>query len=408
MIILKRPELLAPAGDMEKLKFAFIYGADAVYLGGKQWGLRASAGNFTLEEIKEAVEFAHNLHKKLYVTVNILAHNEDLNGLAEYLEQLQAINVDGLIISDPGILAIARKVIPDMVLHLSTQANTTNWAAAEFWHGQGVNRIVLARELSLKEIKEIIQKVPIEIEVFVHGAMCMAYSGRCLLSNFLVGRGANQGECAHPCRYKYYLIEEKRPGQIMAIEEDNRGSYIFNSKDLCLLEYIPQLIDAGISSFKIEGRMKSVHYVATVVKAYRQAIDAYMADPSAYTFDKKLLDEVSKVSHREYTTGFYFNKITADDHNYQTSSYKRTHSFIGIVIGYDEAKKCLIVEQRNNFKKGDLVEFCPPKGDNQQVIINELYDEEWQLIDKAPHPQQVVYIPSGIKFPKYTLIRKEK
>ncbi len=407
-MILKRPELLAPAGDMEKLKFAFIYGADAVYLGGKQWGLRASAGNFTLEEIKEAVEFAHNLHKKLYVTVNILAHNEDLNGLAEYLEQLQAINVDGLIISDPGILAIARKVIPDMVLHLSTQANTTNWAAAEFWHGQGVNRIVLARELSLKEIKEIIQKVPIEIEVFVHGAMCMAYSGRCLLSNFLVGRGANQGECAHPCRYKYYLIEEKRPGQIMAIEEDNRGSYIFNSKDLCLLEYIPQLIDAGISSFKIEGRMKSVHYVATVVKAYRQAIDAYMADPSAYTFDKKLLDEVSKVSHREYTTGFYFNKITADDHNYQTSSYKRTHSFIGIVIGYDEAKKCLIVEQRNNFKKGDLVEFCPPKGDNQQVIINELYDEEWQLIDKAPHPQQVVYIPSGIKFPKYTLIRKEK
>jgi len=405
---LKKPELLAPAGDMEKLKFALLYGADAVYLGGKHFGLRASAGNFTLEEMKEAFDFAHLLGKKAYVTVNILAHNDDLKGLKEYLLNLEAIKADGIIVSDPGIIKIAGEVVPQLPIHLSTQANTTNWVAADFWKSCGVKRIVLARELSLVEIAEIKEKTDIEIETFVHGAMCMAYSGRCLLSNFLVGRGANQGECAHPCRYKYYLIEEKRPGQVMEIQEDMRGTYIFNSKDLCMLEHIPAMIKAGIDTFKIEGRMKSVYYVSTVVKAYRQAIDAYCQDPQAYTMDEKLIEEVSKVSHREYTTGFYFDKVTSDDHNFETSAYKHTYDFIGVVTGYDDSKKQLIVEQRNNFSLGDEVELCPPVGENEDMVINEMFDDKLEQIEKAPHPQQIVYIASSVSFPKYTLIRRKR
>ena len=405
---MKKPELLAPAGDMEKLKFALLYGADAVYLGGKHFGLRASAGNFTLEEMKEAFDFAHLLGKKAYVTVNILAHNDDLKGLKEYLLNLEAIKADGIIVSDPGIIKIAGEVVPQLPIHLSTQANTTNWVAADFWKSCGVKRIVLARELSLVEIAEIKEKTDIEIETFVHGAMCMAYSGRCLLSNFLVGRGANQGECAHPCRYKYYLIEEKRPGQVMEIQEDMRGTYIFNSKDLCMLEHIPAMIKAGIDTFKIEGRMKSVYYVSTVVKAYRQAIDAYCQDPQAYTMDEKLIEEVSKVSHREYTTGFYFDKVTSDDHNFETSAYKHTYDFIGVVTGYDDSKKQLIVEQRNNFSLGDEVELCPPVGENEDMVINEMFDDKLEQIEKAPHPQQIVYIASSVSFPKYTLIRRKR
>lgn len=405
---MNKPELLAPAGDMEKLKFALLYGADAVYLGGKQLGLRASAGNFTLEEMKEAVDYTHSFSKKIYVTVNILAHNDDLEGIEEYLLKLEVINADGIIVSDPGIVKIAREIVPQLPIHLSTQANTTNWAAADFWKGYGIKRIVFARELSLAEIAKIKQKVDIETEAFIHGAMCMAYSGRCLLSNFLVGRGANQGECAHPCRYKYHLMEEKRPGQVMEIQEDARGSYIFNSKDLCMLEYIPAMVKAGINSLKIEGRMKSIHYVATVVKAYRQAIDSYFQSPETYTLDEKLLEEVGKVSHREYTTGFYFNKITSDDHNFETSAYKHTYDFIGIVIGYDVSKRQLIVEQRNNFRVGDKIEFCPPKGENKEMIINAMFDDKLEKIEKAPHPQQLVYIASPVSFPKYTLIRRRR
>ena len=409
---MKKPELLAPAGDMEKLKFALLYGADAVYLGGKHFGLRASAGNFTLEEMKEALEYTHSLGKKVYVTVNILAHNDDLEGLEEYLLSLEAMKADGIIVSDPGIVKIAVEIVPQLPIHLSTQANTTNWAAADFWKSCGVKRIVLARELSLAEIAEIKEKTNIEIETFVHGAMCMAYSGRCLLSNFLVGRGANQGECAHPCRYKYYLIEEKRPEQPMEIEEDERGTYIFNSKDLCMLEHIPAMVKAGIDSFKIEGRMKSVYYVSTVVKAYRQAIDAYFQNPQTYTLDEKIFGEVAKVSHREYTTGFYFDKITSEDHNFETSAYKHTYDFIGIVMGYDDTKKQLIVEQRNNFGVGDEVELCPPEGENKKMVINEMFDDKLEKIEKAPHPQQQVYITLPGSFPeytpKYTLIRRKR
>ena len=405
---MKKPELLAPAGDMEKLKFALLYGADAVYLGGKHFGLRASAGNFTLEEMKEALGFAHSLGKKGYVTVNILAHNNDLEGLEEYLLNLEAIKVDGIIVSDPGIVKIAGEVVPQLPIHLSTQANTTNWVAADFWKSCGVKRIVLARELSLAEIAEIKEKTNIDIEAFVHGAMCMAYSGRCLLSNFLVGRGANQGECAHPCRYKYYLIEEKRPEQVIEIQEDMKGTYIFNSKDLCMLEHIPAMVKAGIDSFKIEGRMKSIYYVSTVVKAYRQAIDAYFQNPQTYSLDEKLLEEVGKVSHREYTTGFYFDKVTSDDHNFETSAYKHTYDFIGIVTGYDDTKKQLIVEQRNNFGVGDKVEFCPPVGENKEMVVNEMFDDKLEKIEKAPHPQQLVYITSPVSFPKYTLMRRKR
>lgn len=405
---MKKPELLAPAGDMEKLKFALLYGADAVYLSGKKLGLRAFAGNFSLKEMQEAADYTHSFGKKIYVTVNVFAHNDDLEGLEKYLLYLKAIKVDAIIVSDPGIIKIAREVVPELPIHLSTQANTTNWAAADFWKDFGINRIVLARELTLAEMKEIKKKTNVEIEAFVHGAMCMAYSGRCLLSNFLVNRGANQGECAHPCRYKYYFIEEKRPEQVMEIQEDDRGSYIFNSKDLCMLEHIPAMIEAGIDSFKIEGRMKSVHYVATVVKSYRQAIDSYFKNPETYTMDKNLFEELSKVSHREYTTGFYFNRITSNDHNFETSAYKQTYDFIGIVVGYDFSKEKLIIEQRNHFCVGDKIEFCPPEGENKEIIINEMFDEKLEKIDKAPHPQQLVYITTQLIFPQYTIIRRRR
>lgn len=405
---MNKPELLAPAGDMEKLKFALQFGADAVYLGGKNWGLRAYAGNFTMEEISEAVMYSHSMNKKVYVTVNIFAHNQDLVGLNDYLLSLHKENVDGIIVSDPGIIRIAKETVPELPIHLSTQENTTNWSSAQFWKEYGVKRIVLARELSLKEIKEIKQKVGVEIEAFVHGAMCMAYSGRCLLSNYLVGRGANQGECAHPCRYKYYLIEEKRPDQMIGIEEDERGSYIFNSKDLCLIEHIPELINSGIDSFKIEGRMKSVHYVTTVVKAYRQAIDDYVENPNNYKFNEQLLNEVSKVSHREYTTGFYFDKITNNDHNYRTSKYKRTYDFIGIVNEYDAELNQLIIEQRNHFGIGDLIELCPPAGENKSLLVQEMFNEDGENITKAPHPQQIVKVTCADPMPRFTIIRRAK
>ncbi|KUO50666.1 MAG: peptidase U32 [Desulfitibacter sp. BRH_c19] len=405
---MKKPELLAPAGDMEKLKFALLYGADAVYLAGKQLGLRASAGNFTPGEMQEGVNYAHSLDKKVYVTVNILAHNDDLEGLEAYLQSLDAMKVDGIIVSDLGIVKIAREIAPQLPIHLSTQANTTNWAAAEFWKSYGIKRIVLARELSLKEITEITTKVDIDIETFIHGAMCMAYSGRCLLSNFLVGRGANQGECAQPCRYKYYLVEDKRKDRVMEIQEDTRGSYIFNSKDLCMLAHIPEMINAGIKSLKIEGRMKSVHYVATVVKAYRMAIDSYFQNPQEYIFDRSLLEEVTKVSHREYTTGFYFKKISSEDHNYNTSTYKHNYDFIGIVLGYDNADGMIIVEQRNNFGVGETVEFCPPQGASLEITVTEMYDRNKEKIEKAPHPQQLVYITWPRAYPENTLIRRRK
>jgi len=404
----KKVELLAPAGDLEKLKAAIIYGADAVYLGGKEYGLRAFAGNFTLAEIREGVEFAHRHQAKVYVTVNIFPHNNDLVGLGEYLRELENSKVDGVIFADVGVWQISQEINSNLNLHLSTQANTTNWASVQFWESQGVERIVLARELSWEEIKEIRQKVQLELEVFVHGAMCISYSGRCLLSNYMVGRDANQGECAQPCRWNYALVEQKRPGQYYPIFEDERGSYIFNSQDLCLIRQLPKLIAAGVNSLKIEGRMKSVHYVATVVQAYRKAIDAYYADPQGYIFDERWYEEILKVSHRDYTTGFLFGKPQPEAHNYENSDYLRYYDFVGLVQAYDPVSELATVEQRNNFRVGDEVEIVGPQTELFTQRLEMMTDEEGQQIEVAPHAQQIVHIKVGKPVRPWDLVRRGK
>ncbi len=404
-----KPELLAPAGNLEKLKMALIYGADAVYMGGEKFGLRAQAGNFTLEEIKDASLYTHERGKKLLVTVNIIPHNDDLKDLPEYLKELEKCKVDGLIISDPGVLTIAKETIPDMPLHLSTQANNTNYKSAEFWYNQGIKRIVLARELSFREIREIIERAPkdLEFEAFIHGAMCISYSGRCLLSNYMVGRDANRGECAHPCRYKYYLVEEKRPGEYMPITDEERGAYIFNSKDLCMIEHIPELVSLGLKSLKIEGRMKSSYYVATVTRAYRNAIDDYFNNPNNYTFNKEWLEEVGKASHREFFTGFFFDKPDEKGQIYDTGSYVRDYDFIGLVQGYDDNSGIASVEQRNKMNIGDDIEIIGPKRDMFKQRIEKMWDEEDNPIESAPHPQQKVKIKMDKPVGKYDILRRE-
>ena len=403
-------ELLAPAGNMEKLKMAIIYGADAVYIGGEKFGLRASAGNFNINEMKEAVRFVHDNGKKLYVTVNIIPHNEDFIGLPEYLIELENAGVDAIIFSDPGVYLAAKESVPNMELHLSTQANNTNYRSAEFWHKQGVKRIVLARELSFDEIAEIVEKSPkdLEFETFVHGAMCMSYSGRCLLSNYMVGRDANKGECAHPCRYKYYLVEERRPGQYMPIEEDERGAYIFNSKDLCMIEYIPDLVKAGILSFKIEGRMKSAYYVASVVRAYRMAIDSYTADPLNYVFKQEWLEEFSKASHREFSTGFYNNKPDSTGQVYDSSAYVRDYAFTGLVLEYNEETGIATIEQRNKMILGDEIEVIGPKRDMFAQKLEKMWNVDDEEIESAPHPQMIVKMKMVKPVARFDILRRER
>ena len=407
--MIKKSELLAPAGNLEKLKVAFAYGADAVYMSGKQFGLRAFAGNFENDEIRKAIQYAHSIGKKVYITMNIFAHNDDFKGIQEYMEFLSEIEVDAVIISDPGILSLARKIMPNIPIHMSTQANNTNWYSANFWHEQGVRRIILARELSLKEILEIRQNTPktLELETFVHGAMCISYSGRCLLSNVFTGRDANRGECAHPCRWKYSIVEEKRPGEYYPVFEDERGTYIMNSKDLCMIEYIPELINAGINGFKIEGRMKSSYYVATVVQAYRKEIDSYFSDPEGYNMDPDSLEEIKKASHRPFTTGFYFRKPTAQDHQYLDSHYIRQYNFVGMVRGYDREQGLVEVEQRNYFEVGDQLEIMVPGEGYIEYKVNTLLDENRQPILKAPHPQQTVYLPLDREIKPYSIMRKK-
>jgi len=401
-----KPELLAPAGNPEKLRMALRYGADAVYLGGKDFSLRAFSGNFSLEEIQEAVIFAHNLDKKVYVTINIFPHNEDLIQLPEYIAALRDIGVDAFIIADLGVFRVARMVAPEIPLHISTQANNTNWASVLGWQEMGAKRVVLARELSLAEIQLIRSKASLELEAFVHGAMCISYSGRCLLSNYLTGRDANRGECAQPCRWKYSLVEETRPNEYLPVLEDERGTYIFNSKDLCLLEHIPELVETGLNSFKIEGRMKSVYYVAVVVKAYRDAIDRYLADPVNYTMQPKWLEEVSKISHREYTTGFYFRKAGPDDQIYGSSSYIQPYDFVGLVKGYDPQTKMALVEQRNRFQVGDEVEIVQPGKDFFQQRITAIINEGGESVIAAPHPQQLVQIPMEEEVVEFAMLRR--
>ena len=403
----KKIELLAPAGDLEKLKIAIIYGADAVYLGGKEYGLRASAGNFTMEEIKEGVEFAHKHQAKVYVTVNIFAHNQDLVNLPEYLQELEYAGVDAIIFSDPGVWKISREINSKLELHLSTQANTTNWASGKFWEEHGVQRLVLARELSFEEIREIREKVKLELEIFVHGAMCISYSGRCLLSNYMVGRDANLGECAQPCRWNYALVEEKRPNLQYPIFEDERGSYIFNSQDLCLIRHLPELINVGVDSLKIEGRMKSIHYVATVVQAYRKALNAYYADPEGFVFDDSWYEEILKVSHRDYTTGFLLGKPKSEAHNYETSAYIRDYDFVGLVLDYDADSGIATVEQRNNFRVGDEVEIIGPQTELLVQRVDVMQDEEGKVIEVAPHPQQIVRLKVDRPVRPWDLVRRE-
>lgn len=404
----KKIELLAPAGNLEKLQIAVVYGADAVYLGGQAFGLRAAAGNFTQDEMSKGLDFAHSHGAKVYVTVNIFAHNQDLEQLPSYLRQLESLGVDGLIISDPGVWKIAQEIDVKIPLHVSTQANTTNWASCAFWEGLGAERIVLARELSLEEIKEIRSRVGLELEVFVHGAMCISYSGRCLLSNYMAGRDANRGECAQPCRWNYALLEEKRPGYYYPIEEDERGSYVFNSQDLCLLPYLPELIEAGVDSIKIEGRMKSIHYVATVVQAYRRALDSYYSDPKGYKPDPAWYNEITKVSHRDYTSGFLFGKPQGEDHNYETSSYLRSYDFVGLVLDYDSKDGQATVEQRNNFRVGDELEISGPHTPLFVQKLSEMWDKSGEAIDIAPHPRQIVRFPVIKPVKKWDLIRRAK
>lgn len=399
-------ELLAPAGDLEKLKVAVLYGADAVYLGGRHFGLRAGAGNFSEEELVEGVRFAHAEGVRVYVTVNIFAHNRDLEDLPAYLDTIREAKADAVIVSDPGVIDLIRRLHPDLSIHLSTQANTTNWAAARFWEELGVDRIVLARELSLAETKQIREKVKLELEIFVHGAMCISYSGRCLLSNYFTGRDANRGDCAQSCRWRYALVEEKRPGEYLPIEEDERGSYVLGSRDLCLIEHLPELVKAGINSFKIEGRMKSVNYVAGVVKVYREALDAYLADPENYLFTPSWREEISKVSHRSYTTGFLFGSPGGAGQHYEGEIYKRSRAFVGLVKDYDSASGMALVEQRNRFTVGDEVEILVPRGADFSQKITKIIDEDGNSVEAAPHPQQKVRVPVDRAVPEYAILRK--
>lgn len=404
---MNKPELLAPAGNFEKLEVALAYGADAVYFGGRMFGLRAFSDNFSEDEIAAGIAMAHRAGRKAYVTVNVFAHNDDLAALPEFLSFIQASGADAAIVADPGVLRLAREVVPALPIHISTQANTTNWSTALFWQGLGVRRVVLAREITLADIELIRAKTTIQLEAFVHGAMCVSYSGRCLLSNYLTGRDANRGECAQPCRWRYRLEEETRPGQFMPVAEDARGTYIFNSKDLCLLARIPELAASGLNSFKIEGRMKSVHYVATVVKVYRQALDAWAADPGGYAVREDWLAELAKVSHRPYTTGFYFGRTGPDDQIYGQATYSQSHEFVGLVRGYDPANGRALVEQRNNMKVGEEVEVLQPEGDNFRQVIAEMYDAEGQAITVAPHPQQLVAIPLGRPVEALAMLRRQ-
>ncbi len=373
---MRKPEILAPAGNLEKLKIAIDFGADAVYLGGGKLNLRAFAGNFTNEEIAEAVKYCHDRGRKVYVTLNVFARNFDLNGAGEYIKELESLGVDAVLISDPGLIAIAREVAPNLEIHLSTKANTVNWRAAKFWYDLGVKRIVLAREMTFNEIKGFTENLPeeCELEAFVHGSMCMAYSGRCLISNYMLGRDSNKGICANVCRYKYYLVEETRPNEYFPVMEDEKGTYIMNSKDLCMIQHIPELVQSGVYSFKIEGRMKSEFYVASVVKAYREALDSYWEDPENFEFKQEWMDILLKVSHRPYHTGFFFGK--SGEQNYEDSSYIRDYDIVGIVKEFDEETMTATIMQKNRVFEGDSVDILRPYTPNFSIKMNSMYDVE--------------------------------
>lgn len=397
-------ELLAPAGNFEKLQAALIYGADAVYIGGKNFSLRAYGDNFSEEEILQAVEFTHERGKKIYVAANVFAHNADLDELGKYFEFLDGAGVDAVLISDLGVFSLAKSLTKNLELHVSTQANVTNYRTANFFHELGARRVVLARELTLAEILEIKSKTAAELEIFVHGAMCISYSGRCYLSHYLTGRDGNKGACTHSCRWKYSLVEEKRPDEFFDVAEDSRGAYIMNSKDLCLLPYLDKVIESGVASLKIEGRMKSVNYVAGVVKVYREAIDSYFENPKNFTLRAEWLDELDKVAHRPYTSGFFISD-GAPTQIYDTSKPKRSSNFLGIVREFDAEKMVATIEQRGKFELNQDVEFFQPHGKTFQQKISAMYNEDGEEILSAPHAQQIVKIPVNQAVEIFSLMR---
>ena len=407
---MKKPELLIPASSLEVLKTAVLFGADAVYIGGEVFSLRAKSKNFSKEDMVKGIAFAHDHGVKVYVTANILAHNGDLNGVREYFKELKTIGPDALIISDPGVFMIAKEICPEIEIHISTQANNTNYMTYLFWHQQGAQRVVSARELSMAEIKELRKNIPdtLEIETFVHGAMCISYSGRCLLSNYFTGRDANKGACTHPCRWKYAVVEESRPGEYLPVYENERGTYIFNSKDLCMIEYIPELVDAGIDSFKIEGRMKTALYVAVVARTYRQAIDDYFEDEAKYRERLPYYrEEISKCTYRQFTTGFFFGRTTNESQIYDSNTYMKEYTYLGIIEEKNESGMYRL-EQKNKFNVGEIIEVMKPDGRDISVTVQAMADSEGISIESCPHPKMEVWVDLGIELEAGDLLRRRE
>ena len=404
----RKPELLIPASSLEVLKTAVRFGADAVYIGGEAFGLRAKAKNFSKEDMAEGIAFAHEHGVKVFITANILAHNYDLDGAARYFAELKELKPDALIISDPGMYTLAKEICPEIERHISTQANNTNYLTYKFWWEQGAKRVVSARELSLREIAEIRKNIPeeMEIESFIHGAMCISYSGRCLLSNYFTGRDANKGACTHPCRWKYSIVEESRPGEYMPVYENERGTYIFNSKDLCMIEHVPEMIEAGIDSFKIEGRMKTALYVATVARTYRKAIDDYLESEQKYRDNMDWYRaEIAKCTYRQFTTGFYFGKTDENTQIYDSNTYVNEYIYLGIVEEICPETGRVRIEQRNKFCVGDKIEIMKPSGENVEVVVEEMYNEAGEAVESAPHPKQVIYLKLSQMPEQYDLLR---
>ena len=404
---MKKPELLIPASNLEVLKTAVIFGADAVYIGGEAFGLRAKAKNFSREDMAEGIAFAHAHGVRVHVTANILAHNDDLEGAEAYFQELRELKPDALIIADPGMFMLAKRNCPDIDIHVSTQANNTNYETYRFWYEQGAKRVVAARELSLAEIKEIRDRIPeaLEMECFIHGAMCISYSGRCLLSNYFTGRDANQGECTHPCRWKYAIVEETRPGEYMPVYENERGSYIFNSKDLCMIEHIPELMDAGIDSFKVEGRMKTALYVATVARTYRKAIDDFLISEETYRKNMPWYqDEIARCTYRQFTTGFYFGKPGSEAQIYDANTYVNEYTYLGTVEEVDVQSRARIT-QRNKFSVGDKIEIMKPDGRDIETSVLGIYLEDATPVETAPHPKEVLFVQFDQQVEQYDILR---
>lgn len=406
---MKKPEVLVPAGSLEVLKTAVLFGADAVYIGGEAFGLRAMAKNFSIEQMKEGVEFAHSHGVKVYVTANILAHNQDLDRVRVYFREMKEILPDGFIIADPAIFMIAKEECPEIERHISTQANNTNYGTYNFWYNLGASRVVSARELSLEEIKEIRANIPedMEIESFVHGAMCISYSGRCLLSNYFTGRDANRGACTHPCRWKYAVVEETRPGEYMPVYENERGTYIFNSKDLCMIEHIPELIEAGIDSFKIEGRMKTALYVATVARTYRKAVDDYFISPERYRENMEWYKEqIASCTYRQFTTGFFFGKPDENTQIYDNNTYIKGYTYLGQVESVDGLT--IKLEQKNKFSIGEEIEIMKPDGRNVLAKVERIVNEDGAEQESAPHPKQVLFVTLSQECDEYDILRRKE